>query len=68
MINQPLPLGNNMLLVKWKWKNGYGSEIPLVHSMIANDSSVVAMRRQVDVDQRQMDDIDGGGNTVYLYW
>ena len=34
--------------------------IPLVHSMIANDSSVVAMRRQVDVDQRQMDDIDGG--------
>ena len=31
MINQPLPLGNNMLLVKWKWKNGYGSEIPLVH-------------------------------------
>ena len=31
-------------------------------TVIANDSSVVAMRRQVDVDQRQMDDIDGGVN------
>ena len=34
--------------------------IPLVHAMIANDSSDVAMRRYVDVDERQMDDIDGG--------